>query len=128
MNEYIEDRVSIDDYDEYPFDLEINVLPSPNLRDPLTFELVSGVYRLQFERWTRPNIKHPFTTVNLLMWDDAEARWWVYRTATVGCYHRDVFTHEDGRKAALRSLMPGLRGQRALKQAIWATYLSRTGK
>lgn len=96
--------------------------PQPNLNSPMVFEHHENVYRLRFARWTDHRNTHPFTTLEVLVWSGD--RWRVYRTTTVGCYHRDRFTKEDGRKAALRLVMKTIRDTE-MKARIWDAYLGR---
>lgn len=75
--------------------------------------------------------KYPYTTVIIYKWVEGENGKLVpemYRTYTVGCYHKDHFTNEEGRKTALRCLCIGNSLTAGFKKVLWDTYLSRGKK
>ena len=111
---------------------------------PLTFECGSAFFKIEFTRTYQkvrvgvddlgvPIMKDsqfPYTTVTLLK-DPVPYliphKFEIYRTATVGCWHRDKanFTLEKGRIHALRLLSKTMDNEKDLKQALWKTYMDR---
>ena len=69
--------------------------------------------------------RYPSTTVNILeVRQDLPAREWsIYRTATVGCWHRDHFNRERGRLNALKLVTRTIPD--GMKPRLWNAYLSR---
>lgn len=70
--------------------------------------------------------RYPYTTARVLEVDQALPvyEWPVYRTATVGCWHKEpVFRLERGRLHALRLLSRTL--NREMKVKVWDTYMGR---
>ncbi len=74
--------------------------------------------------------RFPYTTVTLFKeitpkTEDAPATYEVVRTATVGTFYRDEYTHEGGRLATLRLLSTSMNDQKDLKKAVWTAYMKR---
>ena len=72
--------------------------------------------------------KHPYTTVNIMLMEEprsatSKGKVSVYRSATVGCYHKDRYTHEQGRITALREV--GRTLPKEFKGAMWDAYRNR---
>lgn len=124
-------------------DLRARTLRLNALDEPMAFEFDGRVYRLQFQRFQDSGFSKPSTTVSLeefVVWRDDKGRvtshgWIVNRTATVGCYHRDNFSKEDGRRAAITAMCKGYGANspsytqretwRAFRRAIWDAYFER---
>lgn len=71
---------------------------------------------------------HPYTTVTISQWfDDGVVKGWkTIRTATVGTFSGDKFTHEGGRLNALRLVSKSMTNEKGFKKAIWKAYTTRT--
>lgn len=97
-------------------------------------------YTIEFQRSFRERVKtnlagddvvtkstKPYTTVTLLEADlgRPQAKT-TYRTATVGCWHKDKFSLETGRVRALRSMTRTL--PKAMKPVLWKAYHDRVKK
>jgi len=70
----------------------------------------------------------PYTTVRLLQVDEEKPfkDWYVYRTATVGCWHREKqFSLERGRLHALRLVTLTL--DKEMRTKMWEVYTRRRG-
>lgn len=68
---------------------------------------------------------YPYTTVVIWQSDGTGATpSTIFRTYTVGCAHRDHFTREQGRKAALKLAIDGL--SREFRTAVWKAYHNRS--
>ena len=79
--------------------------------------------------------RYAYTTATIWekVGEDAKGKetWKVYRTATVGCYHRDPHSNERGRMSALRCICGITPEQRkgnglpkAFKEELWACYFA----
>ena len=106
----------------------------------MRFTLEGKQYALDFERQhrrvtTRDSLEHnvrysirsmyPDTIVTLLHIVEGQRpeHWPVVARASVGCFAHDKFTKEDGRKQALKKLMPLV--HLTMRKLIWDCYLSR---
>lgn len=76
--------------------------------------------------------RYPYTTVTVCEVTRGENGRDVFtpvRTATSGAYHKERFTLEKGRLAALRILFPKHTkhdaAERAFKEAVWNAYINR---
>ena len=71
--------------------------------------------------------RFPYTTVNLFRMtipvDPINGKMELYRTATVGAWHKEKFTLEKGRIHALRSVSTTL--PKDLKNKLWQAYMGR---
>ena len=104
----------------------------------MRFEYSGTTYQIEFQRerqlrrdsLTNEDIEttHPSTTARILVVDDGKPakEWKVYRSWTVGCYHRDRFTTEQGRLYALRAISKGNSLPREFKARMWDAYITRT--
>lgn len=97
----------------------------------MRFEFEGQKYILEFQRdfketTVNGEIKKaskPYTTVNLVRFEDDKPV--VHRTATVGCWHRDVYTLEKGRLGALRLMTKGNGLSKEFKRVLWKAYMER---
>jgi hypothetical protein len=72
----------------------------------------------------RPMSTHPYTTVKVIEVDPRNpAHRYLYREATVGCWHKEVFTLERGRIHALRAVGKNMPAD--FKAAMWKAYTDR---
>lgn len=67
--------------------------------------------------------KHPYTTVTLYRQATTDPIKQIYRTATVGAYWQDAYTHEEGRLAALRAISKTL--TKESRKPLWEAYINR---
>lgn len=99
----------------------------------MEFSYLGRPHVIEFSRRYREGFKsrYPYTTATISeITGPQETK--VVRTWTSGCYFRDNFTYEDGRKAALRgALYDSPTGDevyklpKAFKSAAWASYFKR---
>lgn len=100
----------------------------------MQFSWNGSPYVIEFARRFRetPKARYPYTKATILKVDSPQVTTPV-RTWEVGCYYKDTFTHEQGRKAALRgalyddprapnhpSALP-----KEFKAAAWDSYFKR---
>lgn len=69
--------------------------------------------------------KYPYTTCTILRHHASSGKVSVYRSCTVGAYHKDKFTLEAGRMNALKLLSKGNSLTKHFKAQMWKTYLNR---
>lgn len=95
-------------------------------------------YSIEFARKTRDvtvqstgkivKSRFPYTTVNILKLEPGPTglrTWTIVRSATVGTFSTDTFTHEGGRLNALRNISRSMTNEKEFKKAIWAAYTKR---
>jgi len=80
-------------------------------------------------RAVKATSRYPYTTVRIIQLpknvkDVTRGSRVVYRTATVGAYHKDNFTLERGRILALRAVSQTL--TKEFKRVMWDAYMHRT--
>lgn len=109
---------------------------------PLQFEYGGEIFGIEFMRFRKEIPDHawnpkkmslvgarpktsPYTKVNVLKLRPGDEPNEVYRTFTVGCYHRDQFTLEDGHRAALRMALKA-NSDKLFTAAVFRCYFGRT--
>ena len=102
----------------------------------MKFEHEGATYFLDFQRdykqvevgntageVVRTASHYPSTTVILWKQRENPLAPELYRTATVGCWHKDTFTLEKGRLNAMRLMSRTL--SKEMKRKMWASYMNR---
>lgn len=111
------------------------------MKAPMSFEADGKMFVIEFKRKKKPvhvidpfvrqvrrqiESTYPYTTCTVFEVDEGPRCFWkVYRTYTVGCFKRDQFNLEAGRKAALRAISLGTSLTKKFKAAMWKAYLER---
>ena len=109
----------------------------------MLFDFGGHTYAIDFKREHRERYdgslsRYPYTTANIHRIDDPKLpteKNPVFRTYTVGCSHRDRFSFEAGRKAALTmAIYDAPDGDpkygaltKEFRTAVWTAYHSRPG-
>lgn len=108
----------------------------------MRFSVEGQEFEISFRRYhptlylPDPNLKgtnkktrttHPSTEALILVVDPKKkpVEYDVHRSYTVGCYHQDKFTQEDGRLAALKMISKGNSLSKEFKAAMWEAYTNR---
>lgn len=98
----------------------------------MRFEHNGDSFALSFRREYRDRINEkgdtvkstkPYTTVEL--YKQEGDKFTLFRTATVGCWHKDDYRLEKGRLGALRFLSKGNSLSQEFKAAMWKSYMER---
>lgn len=101
----------------------------------MTFEYKGKTYLIDFTRQHRritvvemgtPKNRtsaYPYTTVKILEAAVGKKDPVVFREATVGCYHWEIYTKDSGRLHALRSVTKTL--PKEMRPLMWKAYMER---
>jgi hypothetical protein len=107
----------------------------------MEFKYHGKTYRIEFQRKTRPIVKHdnvsgletfepgryPDTTVRLVIVGPGAFDKAIFREATVGCWHKEKgFSLEKGRIAALRLVTAAI--DKEMRPLLWKAYHTRAGR